>query len=978
MAATETAPVNLSQARRRHGALMRESIKAGNLTSMIETVEAFMREVADLGTDLKVEDDRASAQNILDYWAASLAGAGDSRRARQSVKLRPFEAKSFPPNADADLLNAPDRNPFRNMGHVSRTDGERLPGREDAIGAVLNLLDQHGIVFVIGPAGSGRSALVNAGVLWQLENASEPRAVFSLSTPGKDPLASLAGLVPQANANGIAEAPTGFRADFEAACGGRRGALSIDNAEELFTRCADQSARESFAAAVSSLYASGDDHRSGVIIILREEWDEQMFALKAFASVPRAARFRPPPPTAAELQRMIQIPAAAAGVTFESGIVEDLARELQGDMAALPLVNFMLMRLWSLSIGGRIDGDVYHRAGRPQDALGRVAKETYNSLSDSGKKAAQRLFLTLAVPRPGESDQGMVARSHRESRRILTNDGHDAAMVEAVGAFESAGLLRASSYGETPDDNLEIIHDGLLQRWNEAVEWLVDEKRRSQERLEVLNSATLWQRSGRPDGLLLANWALVNKSADFNASKQPFSPFSDTEQGLLFQYIEASKNFLERQDRRKRRIRFARNAILLLSSVASILVALFYSDFYAPNWVTANNPISRLAWRDHAITEIKNPDSRNNLRMFRRLSVLQGITSMEIDLSPAKVDSLDLGKISLYAPNFDGSPFTATNLYKAFLPNATFHGSSFERTDFSAANLRFAQFQDATFKGPVSFRLADLYGVAFDRAQLCEVDFSGAGLGNATFWKASFPKQEEKFLANFKNSPWWLASGWTKAHLQWLQNSPFKPEAIAVTQPFTDQITKYRNLLSTASRSDTFALAVGGNNLAWQLAIWGVCVQQQCAGIPDAEQEASNAVELIRGLLQRADQDLKDDFRQKLAPMLDTRGYIRLQKGDLKGAKSDLEEAVQIGGNALGDGDILFHYAAALKALDQMEDATKYLKLSLDEGYRPSHELRHLWRYIGGSTGEYKYNSLLLERIEKMSFQSDPEKSCPD
>ena len=973
-------PVNLSQFRRRHSELMREALKLDGSAALADKVEPFMTELAAFGTELSSEDDRVSAQNILDYWAASFAG--EIRRSRRSVKLRSFEGK--PQSADAAAPPAASKeNPFRDIGHISSTDGERLPGREDAIQAVLKLLDQYGVVFVIGPAGSGRSALVNAGVLLQLENASETRKILSLSTPGKDPLASLAALAPQTGATRINQAPAAFRADFEAACGNGPGVLSIDNAEELFTRCGDQSAREAFAVAVSSLYASRDGHHNGVIIVLREEWDEQIFALKGFASVPREARFRPPPPTAAELQRMIRIPAAAAGVTFESGIVEDLARELQGDMAALPLVQFMLIRLWSLSIGGRIDWDVYHRAGRPQDALGRVAKDTYNSLSNSGKEAAERLVLTLAVPGRGESYQGSVARSRRESRRVLTDDEHDTAMVEAVDAFKGAGLLRASTYGEATDDSLEIIHDGLLQRWSEAVEWLVDEKRRSQDRLDVLNYAGLWQKSGQPEGLLLANRALVDKytSPNFIASTQSFSSFSDMERGLFSEYIEASEDYLNRQDRRNRRISIGQKTLLAFGVFFGIFVGLFYSDFYAPDRFTAHNPINRLALRNNAIVGIKDPVTNRDDRkdLFRRLSRLQNITSIEINLSPARVDRLDLTNIRLYAPNFDGSSFTGTRLDGAILPNATLHGGSFEGTNFPKAKLRFAQFQDATFQGPTSFLGADLYGVAFDRAELCEVDFSEAGLGNATFWGASFPQRKDKFLDNFRDSPWWLASGWTKEHLQWLQESPFKPEVIAKSGPFIGQVKQYEDLLGTLSGA--FALAVGNNNLAWELATWGVCVQQRCQEIPDAEEKADAAVKLISERWDKAEasDSNKKILSQRLASILDTRGYIRLQKGKLQDADKDLEQAVKLGESAPSE-EALFHYSVALKALDKAQEATGYLKRSFDGGYRPSHELRNLWRYI--DTGKEddagrEYKKQMWEGIEKMSVQAKPLKTCP-
>ena len=521
-------PTNLSQFRRRHSALMREALKEEGVAGMTDRVEAFMSELADFGAGLSAEDDRASAQNILDYWAASLAGTGETRRPRQAVRLRPFAEKASPVASRTAL---PEGNPFRNIAAISRSDGTRLPGREDSIRAVLALIESHGLVFITGAAGSGRSALVNAGVLWQIENSDEPASVFRVPTPAPEPLAALAACVPGATAAEIAASPQKFRARFDVACGDHRGILAIDNAEEMFTRCTGQKGREAFAAAVAALCVPGPDgRRNDAILILRDEWAEQVLALKSFAPLAKGARFTPPPPTAAELQRTIEIPAAAAGVTFEPGIVEDLARELQGDVGALPLVQFMLMQLWPLSSGGRITSEVYRKLGRPYDALTNVAEATYVSLPPEDQKAAEEMFLALTRPSLDGSDTG-TARSRRESRLALEERGGG----RAVAAFQEAGLLRASGSGGG-DDSIEIVHDGLMYRWDRLVGWLVDERRRSGRRTTLVASARLWQASGRRSGYLIADRASLEEARQY-VSTAP-------ELGDL---VAASETYLRRQ-----------------------------------------------------------------------------------------------------------------------------------------------------------------------------------------------------------------------------------------------------------------------------------------------------------------------------------------------------------------------------------------------------------------------------------------------
>ena len=213
----------------------------------------------------------------------------------------------------------------------------------------------------------------------------------------------------------------------------------MDKLGDLFTHCSDQQARDTFAEAIAGLVAEPSRHLA--ILMVRDEWTESVFklpALKPYA-VP-AARFSPSPPTAAEIRRVLLALAEGASLRIDPPVVEALAADLQGDVAALPLARFMLLHLWPLRKGGFIGWNAYRQLGRCNEVLDRAAEDTYKNLSPEGQVAAQRLF--TALTRPGVSP---TVYSQRKSRKILDRDGSDAAMTEAIEAFKLAGLLKKSA-----------------------------------------------------------------------------------------------------------------------------------------------------------------------------------------------------------------------------------------------------------------------------------------------------------------------------------------------------------------------------------------------------------------------------------------------------------------------------------------------------------------------------------------------------
>jgi len=147
------------------------------------------------------------------------------------------------------------RSPYVGLESFQEEDADRFFGRDKLIGELLERLNTSHFVMLTGPSGSGKSSVIQAGLIPELKKGiiqGSDRWLYATLRPGRDPLASLgramAGLVGQSSVVKEffeqGQENYGLLADWtDIALGdhpNNRILLVIDQFEEIFTQLSDK------------------------------------------------------------------------------------------------------------------------------------------------------------------------------------------------------------------------------------------------------------------------------------------------------------------------------------------------------------------------------------------------------------------------------------------------------------------------------------------------------------------------------------------------------------------------------------------------------------------------------------------------------------------------------------------------------------------------------------------------------------------
>jgi len=403
--------------------------------------------------------------------------------------------------------------PYRGLRFFREEDAAFFFGREEPINKLKELVERQPFVAIVGASGCGKSSVVRAGLAHQLRGRTG-NLVWEVATlvPTDRPLHQLGGalmplLEPQMTETdrlvevgkfaGILSEPhppANLR-DFigrvlDKQPGTDRLLLIVDQWEELYTLTKDEKLRRRFIDEILDASSQGRLH---IVITMRGDFYGHALAYRSLSDKLQDRVVNLPPMSRAELEQAIREPADKVGLSFQPGLVERIINDVGDEPGNLPLLEFVLERLWQERQGGQLFHDSYESMGGLQGALAKKADDTYGRFSEVEKQAIQRIFLQLVHP----------GASTEDTRRRAFLSEIPEPSKPLVKALADERLLVTGSDLASRAETVEVSHEALIRNWGMLKAW-VDKDREFLLWLERLRSAKAeWVRASRDETCLL-------------------------------------------------------------------------------------------------------------------------------------------------------------------------------------------------------------------------------------------------------------------------------------------------------------------------------------------------------------------------------------------------------------------------------------------------------------------------------------------
>ncbi|MFD7629083.1 trypsin-like peptidase domain-containing protein [Streptomyces sp. NPDC059851] len=537
-------------------------------------------------------------------------------------------------------LAAQDVCPYRGLEPFTAEHADWFQGREEAVHQVLaGLGRQRRLTLLLGPSGSGKSSLIQAGVLPALARGEVPgsdRWLPVLARPRQDLPAEFerAGL-PGARRDGIMAAAE-RRLRSEPDC--HRVLLVVDQFEELLLQSADGRLQESLGVIDDITQVAEAPAELSVIMIMRDDFYPQLAAL-----APRLLEAATPgllnvPGTLSrrDLSDIIVLPAEKVQLRFQPGLPEQIISDVlasssepaaahQAPVTVLPLLEMTLKQLWLRRHDGYLTHEAYRRIGAVSGSLTTWCDSALNELPPARQRIAKRVLTSLVQPQSPRTPAVRAQVPLDELRELAaTPDGAAGGDFDAVIAALTGHRLITTQTLRDPDRPhappgepvAELIHDALIRDWGALQKWVEEDYEFQQWLNRTRERQRRWAVKQDP-GDLLAGTALA----------ESFGP--SRERGLpedIAAFLSASRKRQQALARRRRHVITVLATLLGLALIAAGIAVL--------QWRTA------VGERQAALSRQLATQSRTLLDVSPDLSSLLAVQAYRTGHTPEALSSL--------------------------------------------------------------------------------------------------------------------------------------------------------------------------------------------------------------------------------------------------------------------------------------------------------------------------------------------------
>ena len=320
------------------------------------------------------------------------------------------------------------------------------------------------MVVVVGPSGVGKSSLVQAGLIPNLQQRHRWSTV--LIRPGQDPWQRLAAgllraqhgqqwpltledyqrVIGQLREEGFGPVARFLRSE------GRPLLVVVDQFEELL---ADDQRPDRHLLDLLLPPDGETEDAVRLVMILRADF------LRALQSIPGSHTrlndrlYLMSPLTSAQMREAVQRPAQARGVAFEPRLADQIVSDAAE--GSLPLLEFTLTKLWDTQRHKTLTHAGYHTMGGVRGALDRFAEDRAAQLRGTAAEVLDRILLRLVRTPIGGAD--LATR-----QRVLQSQASPAEW-QVLRRLADARLVVLGTGPADGEPYAELVHETLITSW---------------------------------------------------------------------------------------------------------------------------------------------------------------------------------------------------------------------------------------------------------------------------------------------------------------------------------------------------------------------------------------------------------------------------------------------------------------------------------------------------------------------------------
>lgn len=469
--------------------------------------------------------------------------------------------------------------PFRGLESFRPEDNQFFFGREVLTKKLVDKIQSHPFLAVLGASGSGKSSLVMAGVIPSL------KLDYAIIRPGMNPI------------NALEFVPV-------------KPLIVVDQFEELFTMGHDEKTRADFISTLLKSTKSGK-----VIITLRSDFLSETSGYRYLNEEIQSHLEIIPPMNTDELRRAVEGQARWARLEFEADLSQRILEDVAGEPGAMSLIQHALWELWNRRHGRHLRANEYRASGGVRQAITNTADKVFNECTSAEQEQIRNIFLRLT--RLDKHNEKHDVRKRIAVDELVASGQSRKSITFLLEKLAHARLIVNIVSGNTIE--IEVAHEALIRYWARLRGWLDEDRDNLRIRESVSESAGEWLRSGKDVALLNHRGGRLEQALSLRDS--PMYALNRTEMEYLKECLT-----LKNKEQHERELR------LRTTVIVSIAAAILFLVLGAFGLLKSNESLSRANESATAQTLAEEQQKISQTGELAALSLAQSQSQFDLSL----------------------------------------------------------------------------------------------------------------------------------------------------------------------------------------------------------------------------------------------------------------------------------------------------------------------------------------------------------